>query len=231
MKNQGFQESHRMVPKKMFTEGVDEETRKLGRIEFRKCLAALGLDSNRIKECFTILSTCESQNFEMMKQIPGGFEKWATIGMFMRDKPRVDQMYLRMSLRDSSARVWSLLEHECFMDRSQQMIRRLKRENEEPQLTTNTPSVYLSPVMLTNKALKRARKNLLDAFLVGYYNSEQSSTSPSMNMVISHWRGILEAYRVTLRLDGKHDYPQEIFYGDMFLKLLLQELPTKKTNH
>jgi hypothetical protein len=231
MKNQENQNSHRMVPKKMFTGAVvDEDTKQRGKTEFKKCLTALGLDVSRIAECFKILSTCESEKIEMMQQIPGGYEEWATIGMLIRDKSRVDGMYLRMSLRNSSYNVWSKLDHESFIDgsheriqRTEQLIRKLRGED-APQLTSNTPTVFISPAVLTNKALKRTRKNLFDAFLVAYYNSEQGNTSPGMRMVISHWRGILDAHRVSLTLDGKHSYPKAIHHGDMFLQILHNEV-------
>lgn len=234
MKNQENQDSHRMVPRKIFNGGVDEYTKKRGQTEFKKCLAALGLDVSRITECFKIISTCESEKFAMMQQIPEGFETWATIGMFIRDKPRVDKMYLRMSLRNSSHNVWSTLKHERFIDgidesiqRNEQMIRKLKGEDTAPQLPSNTPTVSASPDVLTNKALKRTRKNLFDAFLVAYYNSEQTNTSPGMRMVISHWRGVLDAHRVSLMLDGKHSYTKAIQHGDLFLQILHNEVKPK----
>lgn len=235
MKTQGDHESHRMVPKKMCKGAVDEDTRKRSRIEFKKCLAVLGLDIGRITECFKILSNSETETFVIMQQIPGGFETWATIGMFLRDKSRVDGMYLRMSLRNSSHEVRSTLDHERFIEESQrvterteQFIRKLKGEEAAPQLTSNTPTVSVSPTVLTNKALKRIRKNLFDAFLVAYYNSEPSNTSPGMRMVISHWRGVLDAHRVSLRLDGKHEYPTTVQHGDIFLKILWDECQPKK---
>lgn len=210
-KNQEFENSHGMVPKKMIeSQGKDERSK----IEFDKYLNVLGINKKYLLECFTIISNCESEKFEMMQRIPGGFETWATIAMFIKYKGRVDQMYRRMILRNSSAHVRSDFKHEYAM-------RVMDGKSEACQ------SASLSSSILIDKKLSRTRKNLFNAFRAGYYDSQESEVSPSMPMVISNWRGCLEAYRLSLRLDGKHPYPKAVQHGDIFLKILFQECQPK----
>jgi hypothetical protein len=218
-----------------------KEAREKADSMFKKCLAALGLRYSLLLQCFTHLASMEAQRMEMLHKIPGGIEIWATLSMGMRSMSRVDELYRRMFMRQAADSVRRSLavgsdeigsNYQGMNDLIDQLVKLNKRlrgiptdgedalNEEQPGVPELTP---LSPSMLRDRTAKTLRKNLVNSFRIAHYDSKESNAVPGMARVISHWRGLLDAYRVSLRLDGKHEYPPMVQHGDLFLKVMQAE--------
>jgi hypothetical protein len=216
---------------------------KAAGVKFKKCLAALGLRYSLLLEFFTQLALMEARRMEVLHKIPGGIKIWATLSIGMRSMSRVDELYRRMFIRQAADSVRSSLtvgsdETGSNYQGMNSLIARLvnlnKRLNgiltdgedalneEQPELTP------LSSSMLRDRTTKMLRKNLFNSFRIAHYDSKESNAVPGMARIICHWRGLLDAYRVSLRLDGKHEYSKVIQHGDVFLKILWQECQPKR---